>query len=239
MRAPIVALSVCILAFAGSVAPAEEVSIPLPKDGAWAKYHVTSTNESQTSNQVSTRYETIRFVGIVNSNDQTRRWVEQMFSGVDGNRTNVMKALVSESDLNSAWPLAGKRRWWHKVGDTAVTEVETLGPEFGISSLVFPGPYDIAKSIEEGRTIDYQRGKLELRIALTGEQKYSVPDSNPNRTFVMKYTAWHHPDVPMGLAAAKVSLTTKETDSADRHYTAEFVIDDFGMDAKSALPDSN
>ena len=230
-----------LLTFLGTSLAAEEIAIPLPKDGAWARYHVTTTHEADTRNQTSTRNETIKFVGTAVSDGVRHRWIEQSFGGFEDRTTNVMKTLVAEKVLNSAWPLAADRRWWHKIGDRPVKEVDTLGPEFGVFSLVFPGPYNTAKPINESRTVEYKRGRLEIREGLTGRQEISFQKDNVLRTFVMDYTVWRHPDVPLGIAAAKISLRTHEFGSLNPRetYTTEFALEDCGTDAKTSLPEKN
>lgn len=219
---------------------AEEV-IPLPKDGAWARYHVTTTHEVGTRSEVNTRKDTFRFVGTVESNRQKHRWVEQSFGGFEGGHTNVMKTLVAEKDLKSAWPLAADRRWWHKAGDQPVTERNTFGPEFGVFSLVFPGPYNTAKPLHEPRVVDYQRGRLDIKEGLTGRQEVSFQDDEHDITFVMNYAAWRHPDVPLGLAAARISLRTQENGrpTPGETYSVEFLVEDCGEDAITVLPTTN
>lgn len=177
-----------MIAFVCPTLPAEEISIPLPKDGAWARYHVTTTHETDALNETSTRSETIRFVGTVVSQNRRSRWVEQEFAGFEESKKNVMKTLVAEEDLKSAWPLADRRRWWHKEADQPAKEVETLGPEFGLFSLVFPGPYNTVKPLKEARTVEYQRGRFEIREGLTGRQEISLQTDGHDIAFTMDYT---------------------------------------------------
>lgn len=220
---------------------AEEVTIPLPKDGAWARYHVTTTRKLDTGSETFTRNETIRIVGTVESNGQRHRWIEQSFGGFEDGKTNILKTLVAEKDLESAWPLAANRRWWHKSGDGPVTEGDTLGPEYGVFNLVFPGPYNTAKPLNEMRIVEYQRGRLEIRKGLTGRQKVSFQNNGQDIAYEMNYAVWRHPDVPLGLAAAKISLRTEENGRLNQRgtYTVEFVLEDCGKDAKTALPEKN
>ena len=218
----------------------EKIAISLPKDGAWARYHVTTTRAEDAGVEPETRKETIRFVGTVESNGQRHRWIEQSFGLKDG-RTNVMKTLVAEKDLKSAWPLAAERRWHHKAGDQLATECETLGPEYGVFSLVFPGPYNTAKPLHETRVLDYQRGRLEIKEGLAGRQEVSFQDNGQDVAYSMNYTVWRHPDVPLGLAAAKISMRTQENGrlEAGGTYTVEFILEDCGQDAKSVLPQND
>lgn len=230
-----------LMAFLGTNLAAEEISIPLPKDGAWARYHVTTTHDTDALNETSTRSETIRFVGTVVSQDRRARWLEQEFSGFEAGKKNVMKTLVAEEDLKSAWLLADRRRWWHKETDQPVNEVETLGPEYGVFSLVFPGPYSTAKPLKESRIVEYQRGRFEIQEGLTGRQEISLQTIDYDMAFAMDYTVWRHPDVPLGLAAAKISFRTREAGRLNPRgtYTTEFVLEDFGTNAKTTLPEQN
>ena len=230
-----------LLTFLGTSLAAEEIAIPLPKDGAWARYHVTTTHEADTRNQTSTRNETIKFVGTAVSDGVRHRWIEQSFGGFEDRTTNVMKTLVAEKVLNSAWPLAAERRWWHKMGDQPVKEVGTLGPEYGVFSLVFPGSYNTAKPLKEARTIEYQHGRLEIQEGLAGRQDISLQNNAENIRFEIEYKVWRHPNVPLGIAAAKISLRTHEFGSLNPRetYTTEFALEDCGTDAKTSLPEKN
>ncbi len=75
------------------------------------------------------------------------------------------------------------------------------------------------------------------RFALEGSR---IEDAHEVK-LVMDYTVWRHPDVPLGLAAARISLRTLEDGRANPRetYTRVFTIEDWGVDAKSALPDNN
>jgi hypothetical protein len=240
MRARIATCCLILLTSLRSLLAAEEITIPMPKGGAWARYYVTTTREPGSAIETSPRTETIRFAGTVESDGQTHHWLEQSFALNDG-RTNLMKTRVSEKDLKSDWPLADNRRWWHKGGNQPATECETFGPEYGVFSLVLPGPYSTAKTIHEARRVDYQRGRLEINEALAGRQEFTSKNDEHDLGFEMNFTVWRHPDVPVGLAAARISLRTKENGrvNPNKTYRVEFVLEDCGNDAKSAFPENN
>lgn len=240
MRTHTAAWCVILLTPFGLNFAAEGVAIPVPKDGAWARYHVMTTQGAEGQTEKRIRQETIRFVGTVESNGQRQRWVEQIFALQDG-RTNVMKTLIAEKDMKSAWPLAADRRWWCQQGDQPVAESNTFGPEYGVFSLVFPGPYNTAKPFRETRVVEYQRGRLEIKEGLTGRQEVKFQDNGYDQVYLMDYTVWRHPDVPLGLAAARIKLRTHENGRLNPNdtYEVEFLLKDCGEDAKSVLPQSN
>lgn len=230
--------SIILLNCCGTILAADEIAIPFPKDGAWARYHVTTTEGSGAANETRTRKETVRFVGTAETAGRRSRWFEQEF-GLGEGRRNVMKALITEEDLKSPWPLADRRRYWHRIGDEPIGEAETHGPEYAVFCLVFPGPYNTAKLLKEPKTVEYQRGRFEIKEGLSGRQEITFQTFGHEIAFAMDYTTWRHPEISVGLAAAKVSFRVHENSQLRETYTTEFVLEDFGTDARSSLPEQN
>jgi len=228
---------VVFLALVGLAASAraDGTSFPLPADGSWVRYRVTGDG----ADGPFTRTETIRFVGTVRKENPPRRWFEQEFGGFSDGRRNFLKIQLSEDEWNSPWPLAERREYWHKEADQPVKRAETLGPEYGLFGLMFPGPYKSTMPLKEPRTIEYQRGQLEIREGLSGRHKITVRADDDDFEYEMHYRVWRRPDVPQGPVAANFTFRAKQNGREEPVEKVHFVLDDFGNDAKSDLPDHN
>jgi hypothetical protein len=232
----------------------DEAPQELPKDGWWVRYFVTEkyaqTNEERTVKQAYS------LVGTATEDGSVCRWVEiKSDRTVNGKEQHdILKFLVPEKDLlESEKPLDGLVRAYRRFDGG---EVETMkfnqplgSPGFvssadfvwGILFVAFPGPQRKSMLIAEEKVVDYQRGRLNVvegrsgtrvatRLALTNGEK---------QTQNLHFTVWNHPDVSPAFAASKSRLEYLRDDKPRSSMTSEWTVEDFGSDAKSALPEHN
>jgi hypothetical protein len=246
-------IAVCLVLVHASHVVAGEPRTELPKDGWWARYYGTIKQDGQEERTVKRTYS---LVGTANANGRKCRWVEWNEAWtVDGQKhVDILKFLVPERDLlESERPLDNLVRAWRKVNDTQVEEVkfsQPLGADglvvsadygFGRDFLIFPGAWQKSRRVEQRRTVEYQQGRLEIpsgraarhsavRRALTNGEKQAYFD---------EYTVWIDPAISPVAVAVSERIVNEVDDVHRRTIFREFVIEDFGTDAKSAMPESN
>jgi hypothetical protein len=243
----------CILT-AGSAAPAEETPAKLPKDGWWVRYFVTMRDDGNNEERTSKR--TYSLVGTAAENGERCRWLEmKSVQTVNGKeQTDILKFLVPEKELlEGEKPLDRLVRAWRKIDDGDVEEQkfnQPLGVRGSVASadfvwgremVIFPGPQRKTTAVDEKTLVEYQQGRLELTKARVGKHVATrqALTAVQKQTFVLDFTVWNHPTVAPGFAAAKTRFEYLRDDVPRAAGTAEWVIEDFGMDAKSALPENS
>jgi hypothetical protein len=243
-----------ILLLATSLALAEDAPAKLPGDGWWVRYYVTMRREGTNDDAIMKR--TYSLVGTTMENGEKCRWVEmKTVQMVNGNeQTDVLKFLIREKALLEAErPLESLVRAWRKIDDGAIEEQKFNQPlgaagsvfsadyGWGRDMVIFPGPQRTTTAVNERRVVEYQRGRLELaegragkhvatRRALTVVQKQTV---------ALEFTVWNEPSLAPAFAAAKTRFEILIDDAPRAAFVDEWVIEDFGTDAKSALPENN
>jgi hypothetical protein len=112
---------------------------------------------------------------------------------------------------------------------------------FGHHMIMFPGPQQKAQVIEEKRLVEYQQGRLELGEARAGKRVASrqAVTVAQKQTIQTDFTVWNHPTVSAGFVAGKTRVQVLFDDVPNRAFAEELTIEDFGTDAKSAIPESN
>jgi hypothetical protein len=100
-----------------------------------------------------------------------------------------------------------------------------------------------ASADDQSIDIEYQRGRLKAAQARTGTRVYRLPSIVKNEEIVLtnNYTAWQHPDVPIGFAKLKIAESVHRGNKKveEQEHILVIQIEDFGLDAKSELPDNN
>ncbi len=231
---------------------AAEPTVELPKDGTWVRYVVNVRREDTMEEWTSRRR--FALVGTVVENERTCRWVEseetRTINGKEEDRS-VVKWLIPEQDLLLAErPMETLIRAW--IDDVPPIEWKfNVQPDFpGVSSsadhacgrdvVMFPGPQRKTKPIAEGKVVEFQRGRLEIVEGRTGKHVSTRRAANGREgTFELEYTVWNHPAVPLGFAASNQRTMLRLDGIAARTISSEWTLEDFGTDAKSALPDNN
>jgi len=243
-----------LILFASSVLPAVDSTTQLPKDGWWVRYFVTMTREG--IEDITTK-RTYSLVGTTTENGEKCRWVEiksvQLINGKE--QTNTMKFLIPEKELlDGEKPLESLVRAWRQFDDGPVEEQKFNQPlgvagsvvsadfAWGRDLMVFPGPQRKSQlsAEKEKRVIEYQQGRLETGEGRTGQHVAArrALTNGEKQEFTTDFTVWNHATVAPACAAMRQRIEYRRNDALIRTITEELVIEDFGMDAKSTLPEN-
>lgn len=228
-----------VLSLTVSTAHANGLIQKLPKDGSWARYHMTIKDEMPEARE-RTATMTIRSVGVVTEKGERCRWIEfevrsqDDAEGVD----HLYKDLIPEKDLQpDSSSSTGVLRGWHRDDKGEVRELrEPEKSPNGMLAMLLPGSRKAAKKLDEKKTVDYQQGRLECTSRLTGTLKPSEPGA-AGVDIAVVYSVWLHEKIPFGVATATYEMTAKRGDEVLGTGTVTFTLDAFGTGAKSALPD--
>jgi hypothetical protein len=248
------ALSAIVLV-APLIGRAADAPAKLPDDGWWVRYFVTMRGNQP--NDESTIKRTYALVGTAIENNQKCRWVEmKSVPVVDGKDLPgvVVKFLVPERELlNSGKPLESLVRCWKKDADGAVEAQKFNQPRgaggfagsadfwFGGDLLFLPGVQRNSKAVNEKNTVEYEHGRLEIAEARAFKYQASrpAPVDDRKQEFVFECTVWNHPAVAPGFAALRERVEYRISDTLVQAGSEEYVLQDFGTDAKSAMPEHN
>jgi hypothetical protein len=251
--------SLCLglVLLANRLVRAEEEPAKLPKDGWWVRYVVTGNDQG--NNDESPMKCTYSLVGSANENGQLCRWIEVKSDRTfDGKKqVDTLKFLVPEKELlQSEKPLNSLVRCWRRIDDGdpgqmtfgqpagvagTYSSVWSADFAFGRDLIIFPGPQQKLKPVDEQKVIDYQRGRFDVRAGRAGKffaARRSMPDGR-KQSIALDFIVWNDPAVAPGFAAAKTTVDVRVDDVTVLAGTSEWTIEDFGIDAKSAMPDNN
>jgi hypothetical protein len=248
--APLVAAFVVVAALLGmtpAIGHAEDRLRQLPKDGTWVRYQKDVANLTNDKKYDPIKV-TLSFVGSAVDEGEPCRWLELKHvipEGRDGAGTYVSKVLVPERDLlESESPFEHARRTWVRRLDGPVTKAPEGGRDdmtFGELLLWTPGMLkgsSLAK--DQTKDIEYQRGRLKGAQARTGRLVHQWRDKNGTEDkYTKSYTAWQHPDLPIGFAEARIVQEQFINDRPLSKFSIDYRIEDAGADAKTELPDNN
>jgi len=233
---------------------AEDETARKPADGSWVRYQVEQKLNDERKIDVTI---TASLVGTVIEEGLTYRWLEYKTvtrKAPDTEETYVNKILVPEEDLfESSKPFERVRRMWG--WNSRLSKEPGLVPSRILKSKSYPwdfmeerllwtpGMLKAARPLEgEPKIVEYQRGQLKCTRAYSGELTHELPApaKTPDLKIInkRKYTLWLHPDVPFGFTEARIEIERITTRTQPAGATL-FRLQDFGSDAKSALPDSN
>lgn len=223
-------LAITILVTAG--APADEPQKPgpqpllqsLPKDGAWVTYYALikfSDGETQSEWTASS-------VGTKQVNGEPHRWLELIAKSSQGKLIIVYKALIPESEFGPGKnPIRHASEIWVKHLNAEPRKISSLKDEDPYFDLLLSGPVANVKKLDETESVDWQQGSLTCDI-WEGENKLDTGFFKiENSQRLLK-----NDKVPFGIAASKVRLR-----GGDRTAEIEYVLTNFGTDAKTLLPD--
>lgn len=213
------------IAGGGTILSADRPERLLPKDGAWAKYEFSFTEEGR--NQTGT----LRFkmVGTTQRAGRECRWLEvELVDHNDAAKNVVLKSLVYGNEaagraegikLLEAW----SRK--HSGENTQFDSFYLAYLEQFILSIFFTVPSD-SESFDSGRLIKLPKASLKIARAVRGDAK--LPGG-----FEATKTVWRHGQVPFVFAAIKYSAKNEDRLIVDMSVT----VTDFGTGAQTALPD--
>jgi hypothetical protein len=207
------------------VAHADEVRRELPKETGWVRFHMTEEWEDGTKRTFQFEVHVFAPEAIGN---QPCRWFELKIRSDESKPWSVFKWRIPEEEIRrGGTALAKSQNAWRKPqgGELQKTDLED---SFVRLNFFVPPPLEGAKLSGEKGTVDWQQGKLECQIAtLQRHDKFPADETD------IVYRVLLHPQVPMGVAGAKLSVT----DSEGVKGTIEYSLLDMGTNAKSELPD--
>jgi hypothetical protein len=200
---------------------------------------------------------TIRFLKQVDEAGQDCQWIEYEARAPSENNLEdvyVRKVLVPISMLREdAAPILHSLRNWQTYGDERPTMKEGIGQisandllnsSLGFWFVFLPGARQLQTEHSEMATIDYQRGTLHCESLNSGvhEAVYASPEGGQN-IHSRAYQLRLHEDLPCGFAWARMSLSYSHKSSDGtvegpyEQFVEELILQDFGTDGASALPD--
>lgn len=225
------------LALSAPSAFADGLIQSLPDDGAWVRYNVTCARNRREVEDALIATLTLRSVGMTQHNGQPHRWIEfewrsQNEAGGDEG-LEVTKWLILESELRpTGSPREHVARAWERRNAREV-RFRNLS-ETILDDLYLPSPLSDRKSEAVSRTVEYQRGRLDLEHCVTGSSNWQNPTGTTATRMTHRY--WAGDSVPFGVAAARQTLEITAGRNVVGQYEWQFEMNDYGMDAASALP---
>lgn len=217
----------------------------LPKASAWVKYNI-QINAVEPQVKESTGTLVVKLLGRVTENGEVHRWVEiEMNAEEDGKKQHsVLKALIREKDLQpNAKTSINILRGWQLLenGETKVGPKELAENERspnGHFALFIRTQIKNETTVKKAKTIDYQKGQLKMESARTGDVEVSLgPNAPAELKNSVKQTVWNHKSIPTGTAAITFQVVMLRKDVVAMKVNMKLEVQDFGNDAKSALPD--
>ncbi len=197
----------------------------LPKSGEWVEYHATLKFDTTESNGTAR----LRSLGAESFGDEPCRWIELEMN--DGERaTQLYKLLVPVKHLgDGSDPVDHAVRIWFREGDGAVQQVEPKKMDLSFAGAMLHQPVKADETLEK-RKFPWQRGTIEA-TGRKGTRSLEKPLGG-----TLTSSRWLTDDVPSGVAGLLVVIRPQGSNS---EFRLELVVNDFGTDAKSALPDHN
>jgi hypothetical protein len=241
-----------LAAIVHSTAAADEMPLRLPDDGWWIRHGYIIKRSG--SSEEETVHRTCSMVGTHVESGVTCRWVELQFAErVDGREhSDIIKFLIPEKALlESEHPASHVVRAWRKTDDGSVEQMQFddaggiagYGNEaeidWGHELVLFPGMQRRAKIVPEKKSVDYQHGRIEVPAGRAGRRTAKWRDNAAGEvyTYELDFTVWNHPTLAPGFAAANEKFRVKRGDALIRSWAREVSVEDFGANAKSAIPD--
>jgi hypothetical protein len=248
--APLAAKFVAVAVLLGTtpaIGHGEDRPSQLPKDGTWVRYkkQVTDLAKDKKHGEITV---TLSLVGTGLDDGEQCRWLELKHvvpEGRDGAGTYVSKVLVPEWDLlESENPFEHARRTWVRRLDGPVTKAPEGGRDdmtFGELLLWTPGMLKGSSlANDQTKDIEYQPGRLKGAQARTGRLVHQWRNKNgTEERYTKSYTAWQHPDLPIGFAEAHIVQEQFINDRALSKFSIVYRVEDAGADAKTELRDNN
>lgn len=218
----------------------------LPADGAWVRFNFVCQNENRGASKESfIGTLTVKSVGSTRHGGQTCRWIEfelRMRDVMGGAESiGIRKWLIPESELAADKdPRSHVTRVWKKDHERDV-QTQDLEDAF-LDDLFLPGPLRHRKVEEAPKTIEYQRGRIELTRCVTGVSKGTstagASTSNAGQSNASHWY-WTADTVPFGVAAATATQEVVHGEIVSNRFEWSLEMNDYGTDAASSLPDHN
>lgn len=236
---------VAVAAFADSAFAGGGFLQTLPKDGTWVTYNMEMKAEEGPMQEMSGTMK-LKSVGTVKEKGKTYRWLEIEMRGEQNGmkQHTILKALIGEKELKpgAKGELEILRGWQQNTrGDTKMDPKELSAAELGGRgplAMFFGTRLKDQKTVKQTKTIAYQKGELKIASAVAGDVQIELNENAP-KDFKqsMRQTIWKHKSIPTGTAAIEMQMEISRQDKLLAKFKMVFNVQDFGKDAKSALPD--
>lgn len=219
----------------------------LPKDGTWVEYNIEAKGDAGGTAIEMSGTMKLKSVGTVTENGEKYRWIEidSQMEVMGMKQRSVMKALAREKDFkaDAKGPVKILRGWQqNQRGDTKMEAKKLTDEELsptGQMSFLFGPKLKREKTIKSKKTIEYQKGKLEIATASTGEMEIKTSPNAPAEFKQKgKLTIWMHKAVPTGTAAMQMQMETLRKEMKISNMKMTISVQDYGKGAKSALPEN-
>ena len=191
----------------------------LPKDGAWVSYYVLMKINGD-ENQVEWKAAS---VGTKQVDGAPHRWLELSAKG-GGEVYAVYKALIPELKFAPGKnPLHDAKEIWVRRQEDTPRRIASIREDDPHLDLLLSGPVSNVKKLDETKTVDWQKGRLECEV-WEGENKLETQFLKIKNT----QRLLKHQSVPFGIAGAKVQLS-----GGGQTAEVEYVLDNFGTGAET------
>lgn len=233
---------------------AAEPESRLPPDGSWVRYRVTEQFPNRKEIAIT---KTVKWLRGPLLDDRPTVWleIENRYEWELPERLITERFLLPKKSLTAASaPIRDGLRAWHKVEDGPLIRSDQQGiVDYFDKQNIYVGPLLTWlpetrrdwKTQPEKRHIEFQRGSLDC-VAIIGKHKsgYHSIISPVRFDHTTECTVWLHSDIPCGFAAAKFVQSVVnvyddgKTDPPEWRRTSEFIVQDWGDKAESAIPDA-
>ncbi|HUQ67982.1 MAG TPA: hypothetical protein VM165_00575 [Planctomycetaceae bacterium] len=222
---------------ATSLSAGEGFLTKLPEPGTWVKYAVTQDMTRRgVPDQPQAGELTVRFLEADAEAGEACRWLEVDLeiahtdgTGRDRETTKYLlpvKVLTGSSDPGSAVLCA-----WLRQGRDAEIQRKVELPDF-LDAWQLTPPLADRQQRESPRSIAYQRGTLSADRQVRGHTEWR----KANQVVRVQHEHWPHPDIPNGLAAARLETKISYPDVVRYVIITNYTLMDFGTGTTTALP---
>ena len=215
----------------------------LPKDGSWVRFdHVAS--EVSDKKRTWNRFLTISSVGRLTVDGEKCRWIEfkledKQREGKNSDAWLIIKVLIPEKHLRKgARPADHVVKAWGTFYDdnnpVELTLVFKAERNFDPIFIWFAEPLKNVKKLEKEVIKVKNLGKVECD-GLTGHLSLKRDRIDQKYTYRTRL----HNKAPFGVVSCRIEKQHKQNGEVILHGTETLKLIDFGVDAKSALPNHN
>ena len=235
MRTMLIALVAALIFFNTSSAHADGLLYQLPEDGAWVLFDTQGKMTHGDQSQEFTGSLRMSSVGKVTEDDKPCRWIEFELTINLGERSRliVAKVLIPEAELKEGQqPVDNRVRGYVKMGaegEAVVLNEGNLGP----IPAFLANPL-LEKQELKAEVVESKLGKLSCR-GLTGFVEFAEGTATNHATFNTR----RHEKAPFGVVTCQMNIKATRDGTVTDRVEMPLVLSDFGVDAKTKLPDQN
>jgi hypothetical protein len=214
----------------------DDSALKLPKVGAWARYHASTTRDTGDEALATMILKSLTATEI---DGVACRWLESEYFVRDDENHERRKLLIPEETIRtSEKPSDEVLRYLQRDGTAAVASVPPENEGWmPIDFLYFPGFLKSARQVDDPRTVKHQTGTLEISKAYVGTYKWCRKGRDPDKTtaWETEYRVWLHADLPMGFAHAQAKLRVLSEGREVRSWRMEYALQEFGANPQPAI----